>query len=200
MIPLSTRFKQMNMTENWKKIEGYDYYEISDTGTIRSLEKQVYRSRFPTGRYIKKARILKAGLNTHGYPQIALTGNNGKRNWFQIHRLVATCFMTNTENKKTIKHKNGIKTDNRVENLEWMSQRENLLHSFRVLGRKPSKTGLGKTGAKNVKSKPVLCITNGKVYEGLSEAGRELNININNISAVCKGKRSHTCGYQFKYA
>lgn len=74
------------------------------------------------------------------YRQVELSNNNIKVTKI-VHRLVAQTFIPNTENKCTVNHKNGIKTDNRAENLEWMTQGENALHSFIMLGRINKKGG-----------------------------------------------------------
>jgi hypothetical protein len=82
----------------------------------------------------KKFRKLQVG--TRGYLQITLTNDEGKLVCHFVHRLVANSFIAPVENKNIINHKNGIKTDNRVENLEWCTQKENILHAW--------KTGLAK--------------------------------------------------------
>ena len=78
----------------------------------------------------KRNHFMNPFLN-QGYPQILLTKNKKVR-CFRVHRLVASCFLAPIENKIIVNHKNGIKTDNRVENLEWCTVAENVQHSYKT--------------------------------------------------------------------
>ena len=101
--------------EIWKDIEGYEgLYKISNLGRVKSLN---YNN---TG----KERILKLGGNRGNYPQVEL-GKNGERRTCLVHRLVAEAFIPNPDNKPCVDHINTIKTDNRVENLRWVTRKEN---------------------------------------------------------------------------
>lgn len=107
-------------TETWKPIAGYEnYYEVSNTGFIRS---------------IKRSKLLQQAANHRGYFRVALS-KDGVSKQVTVHRVVAEIFIPNPENKPTINHKNGIKTDNRVENLEWATYSENMIHSCNVIKR-----------------------------------------------------------------
>lgn len=103
--------------EIWKPIaEGY---EISNLGNVRS-------SKWSNAPY-----ILSQGKHRGGYLEVRLT-INGKRTYFTVHRLVATAFIPNPGKKPQINHINGIKTDNRVENLEWVTNSENQRHAYKT--------------------------------------------------------------------
>lgn len=106
--------------EVWKDIKGFEKYEISNLGRVRRLYKQGYKYRKP--------------VSQNGYNHVTLS-KNGAWSKFQIHRLVAELFIPNPKNKPCVNHKNGIKTDNKVENLEWCTHSENEQHSYDVLGK-----------------------------------------------------------------
>lgn len=100
--------------EVWKQIA--PGYEVSTLGRVRSCWNGV-------------TRILSPNLTGHGYLNVSIN-INGKSFFRRVHRLVAQAFISNPEGKREINHINGIKTDNRVENLEWCTRSENMLHAF----------------------------------------------------------------------
>ena len=99
-----------------KEINGYkNLYWIDENGIIIN----------------RHGRKLKTHLNTHGYPVVGLSKNNSKK-IFSIHRLIAEAFIPNPENKPHINHKDGIKTNHNINNLEWCTPSENMLHAFKI--------------------------------------------------------------------
>lgn len=170
------------------RIKDFPNYYVTDSGDVYSRA---------SGR-IKK---LKQDKLKSGYLMVSLC-NNGKIKKHLVHRLVAQTFIPNPENKKEINHKNGIKTDNKVDNLEWSTRSENVLHTYYVLHRKPSKAFLGRVGKLHPNAKLVLQIKDGKViaeFYGCREAERETGICAENICACCNGKHKKIGGYQWKY-
>ena len=105
------------MEEQWKPIEGYEGYQISNFGRVKSFKRH------------QRGEILKPSLGKIGYLYINLRKNNETKH-FYIHRLVAQAFVPNSFNKPCINHLNGIKTDNRIENLEWVTYGQNLTHAY----------------------------------------------------------------------
>ncbi len=97
-----------------------------------------------TGNHNGELRKLKSGMNNGGYLHVVLTINKKRYNKY-VHRLIAQAFIPNPENKPCVNHINGIKTDNRVENLEWATQLENHIHA--------SNMGLKAKGSANGNSK-----------------------------------------------
>lgn len=167
------------------KIKNFPEYYVTDDGCVYSIK---------SGRFKK----LKPG-NKNGYSHIILR-KDGVSYDKDIHRLVGEMFIQNPENKEEINHINGIKNDNRVENLEWVSRSENQKHSHKVLGHKSST--YGKTGKDCCCSKKVLQIKNNVVvnsFFGTNEAERITGIDHRHISDCCLGKRKTTGGYQWQY-
>jgi hypothetical protein len=120
-------------TEIWKPINGYNgYYEVSNLGRVRSVTRKIERTS-PNDITKKRlftytGKLVPFWLTKRGYCRCTICINGiGKK--YLVHRLVANAFIPNNENKAQVNHINCIKTDNRVENLEWVSNYENYLHS-----------------------------------------------------------------------
>lgn len=139
---------------------------------------------------IRRMGLLKRCKHSLGYEQVYLSNllNNGGK-WYKLHRLVAMQFIPNPDNLTDVNHKNGDKSDNRVENLEWMSHSDNVKHSYSVLGRTHDAT---KT------YKKVRC-SNGKTYDSLKSASIDTGCKIPNISACLNGKIKHTKKLVFSF-
>lgn len=114
------------MEEVWKSIEGFEgLYEISSLGRVKSLPKELpYRF----GVRVTSERIMKPNKNECGYRIVGLMKDK-KRHMHKVHRLVAMAFIPNTENKRCVNHKDGNKENNSVENLEWVTHKENMKHA-----------------------------------------------------------------------
>jgi len=98
------------------KVAGYDKYVIYEDGSVYNT---------------KRNKQIKPQLMKNGYVQIKLSKNN-RRKLYYLHRLLAESFIDNTENKPQVNHKNGIKNDNRLCNLEWATQSENMQHAHKM--------------------------------------------------------------------
>jgi len=114
------------MTEQWKDIDGYEgLYQVSDRGRAK---------RVAGGPSTHAGRILKPIKHPNGYLTVTLY-RGGKSKQMLVHRLVAIAFLGDPPPGCEVNHKNGDKTDNRTENLEWVTASENMKHAYRVLGK-----------------------------------------------------------------
>lgn len=177
--------------EVWKDVTGFEgYYQVSNRGQVRSIARNVEYGAW--GHQSLEGKLLKPGINKLGYLRVVLFANH-KQETVAVHRLVAKEFIPNPDGKRTVNHKNGIKTDNRVENLEWATYGENHKHAYI-------------SGIRNPPSEhPVLQLSkDGEViteYKSIQEAERTTGIAGPNICACCKGKRYKTAGgfiWQYK--
>lgn len=180
--------------EYWIKLNEFPDYEISNLGNVKSISRNTTTNagHIGTKHYTKrlKERILTPVLQNTGYCQYTLTKDKVLYR-FLAHRLVALAFIPNLENKPCVNHINGIKNDNRVENLEWVTPSENILHAFKNGLMHSQKYYTNKFGKDHCRSK-LLRVTSfdgdliGEYY-GTSEASRELKIPQGKISQYCRG-------------
>ena len=117
--------------EEWRQVVGYEgYYEVSSLGNLRSVDRYV---KYPKGgQMLRKGKPMRQNKNKYGYVDVRL-GKLGVEKAHLIHRLVASTFLDNPESKPEVNHKNGIKSDNRLENIEWATKSENRLHAYKEL-------------------------------------------------------------------
>lgn len=162
------------MEEIWMPIKRYEHYEVSNKGNIKSL-KRIITDRLNREFKIEET-IRKQYLHKNGYMTVVLcTAEKDKT--FSVHRLIAEAFLPNPENKQTVNHKNGIKTDNNVSNLEWMTYKENQQHAYDKLGKK------GPSFRKCYQYDKKDNLLN--IFESLSQAARKTNINVGSIQKCC---------------
>jgi hypothetical protein len=147
------------MTE-WKKIKQFPLYEASENGEIKTFN---WKNK-------GKEAIMKPANDACGYLRTMLKNEEGKFCTIKVHRIIAQTFIPNPENKPQVNHKNGIRSDNRVINLEWCTASENIKHSFNFLNR-DRKYG-EKNPAAKISEKDVIEIRKNYVYGKKSKQGK----------------------------
>lgn len=124
--------------EYWWPIEGFENsYWVSNTGKIKSRERYFFSTHRSGKQFINTVpeRIIRTTYDRKGYEKCTLKYKNEQKFMF-VHRAIAKAFIPNPDNKPHINHKNGNPSDNRIENLEWCTQAENVHHAIHVLGRR----------------------------------------------------------------
>lgn len=173
------------MRETWKSVSGFDGYEISDRGRVRSFRRN-------NG----QGRILKTETSDRGYKQVSLY-KDGKQHQKSIHRLVAEAFIDNPEEKETVNHKDCDKTNNCVSNLEWMSKSENVRHAYDNGLNENVKRRLGEGRSKT--HPPVRVIETGKIYQSQRALARDLGLIEQCVSRCLRKWSGSSGGYHFEY-
>jgi hypothetical protein len=175
-----------------KQIKNFPNYSVTEKGEVYSH---------------KSNKVLKGYVDKQtGYHRVTLL-NQGVQATKLVHRLIAEAFILNPESKNTVNHINGIKTDNRAENLEWCTQKENIAHSFKaglsVISKGKNHYMYGKKGVLHHRSKKVYQFDISgqliKVWDSLMDIERGTDYSIGHISNCCKGKRNHSNGFLWSY-
>lgn len=177
-----------------KNINGYEgLYIIDSLGNVVSLPKQ------NGSRFLNEYKVLKTKVNRTGYVEVTLS-KNGTMKTYLLHRLLAIHFLDNPNNYPCVNHKNGIKTDNRLENLEWCTMSQNTKHAYKnnISGFKDiANAGIEKM---NYYSQYIHIIlvdkeNNELCFSSTKEAGKFLNTSADNLSRAIK-KQQRCCGYK----
>ena len=172
------------MKEEWKDIKGYEgLYQVSNLGNIKRLESIVETGNIKYSRKTKYyEHLLKPSNHSAGYKVVKLH----KRDKY-VHRLVAEAFIENPKNKPFVNHIDGNKTNNNVNNLEWCTQKQNVIHAFN--------NDLIKTRKMvyQLDKKNNLIRTWNSVSEAINAT------KIKHISSACTGRRKTAGGYIWRY-
>lgn len=179
------------MKEIWKDIKGYEgKYMVSNLGRVLSLPRKSKRGKSQTS--VKGGIICPSlvGRKNNAYLSVTLRNGSSPKS-FKVHRLVITAFVCNKEKKEQINHINGIKTDNRLENLEWCTRSENIQHAYKM--------GLINIEKRknNNKTKKVLDTSSGKIFNSIKEAAEFLNIKHRTLHAWILGSRTNKSNMKY---
>ena len=179
------------MKEVWKDVRGYKgFYQVSNLGRVRSLDRVVSHKKNGTARH--KGRMLRPALNSREYLTLSLH-KGGEMKTAKVHRLVLKAFVPRVKGKSYCNHKDGDKGNNRVENLEWCTGSENVLHAFRVGLRK-------KSPLSGTPPKPVKCVKTRRRFKSMNDAARKLGISVKEVWSSAHENRTVYGKYKFKEA
>jgi hypothetical protein len=164
-----------------KVIPGFSNYSISIGGVV-------YSNRRPGS----KGGALKPYINANGYHTVNLYNDNGNVKNVRVHRLMAQAFIQNPDNKPQVNHINGVKTDNRLENLEWASAKENTIHAFEHELAKPN-------GSKRILAENVLTGSL-KVFRSCSDASKVFGLGKDAVAAWVSGRKNKVMMPEWRFS
>lgn len=173
--------------EVWRPVVGYeDYYEVSNLGRLRTVGHIIEYSD-GRRRHVRGGRMISYGKpRPNGYYIKCLQRGNTKK-YVTIHRLVATAFIPNPMGLEQINHINGNKIDNRVENLEWITREDNMLHAVYTLGK-----------VTGVPAKKIICVETGEIFDSRNSAMKAKGCDVRNLSKVIDKNDRTLGGYHWR--
>ncbi len=174
------------MERTWSKIDGFYNYSVSNDGLIRNDKRN----------QVKAQRVNKDGYS------VTDIYRDGERFTYRVHRIVANEFLDNPENKEEVNHIDGDKTNNNVDNLEWVTKSENMKHAYDT-GLCLHHASYGMLGKKNPNGGrhgiPIMVVETGEVFESIADCAEALGISDRRICDVLKGHSRSYRGYTFTY-
>lgn len=182
--------------EIWRPIINYmGFYEVSNLGNVRSIERIVTDKNGVN--YHHKGKTLSQNFDHKGYKRVQVQGK-----WLPVHRLVATAFIPNPDNKPQVNHKDTNKINNNDWNLEWVTNQENHNHKMEN-GLNDKATKALRVYTKSIQQEVRQYTLKGEFiaeHESLNSAARSVGTNPSNISYSCKGHRKTCKGFIWKFA
>lgn len=174
--------------EIWKDIEEYKgKYQASNIGNIKNMITN---------------KVLKQYIGSNGYYRIGLYKDK-KTKVFEVHRLITKTFIDNVENKKEVNHIDGNKLNNNINNLEWVTHKENINHAWKTKLFEPVREASRRYGKDNPAAKRVVQYDlKGNIikrYDCIVEAVRETNISKTNIGKCCNYRQKTAGGYIWRF-
>ena len=190
------------MKEIWKDIKGYGgLYQISNLGNVKKIKNKKYNISKKEVEEKEINKYISIGKHKLGYKNVKLTDKNGIRKNLFLHRIIAEAFVENPNNFNIINHKDGDKSNNNINNLEWTTQKDNVNHAWKnglcenvrkvcaINGKRKSKKIIQKN-----KNGEVI-----KVWNSTMDIERELGIIHNNITFCCKHYNRTAGGFIWEY-
>ena len=165
----------MSEVETFVEIEGFEKYEVSNLGRVRN---------------IKSGIVLKPWITKDGYLRHHLYGHNNKKKNLFLHKIIATAFIENLEEKSQVNHIDENKLNNDLSNLEWCTAKENSIHGTRI-----------KRIAEKHFKKVIQLDLNDNVlneFESMVQAEQETGVFASSISICCNGKSKSAGGYKWR--
>lgn len=184
--------------EIWKDVVGYEgVCKVSNLGRVKSLDVEVECKNSHTR--VSKGIVRATPIDKDGYLKVCIN-TKGKSITKTVHRIVLEAFVPNINNKPQVNHINGIKHDNRIENLEWSTRSENMKHAYKNGLLKPYTQRIGAIHPHN--KQVIQYDLNGNYiceFNSIKEASISCGANRSHISAVCLNKRKTAFKYKWKY-
>lgn len=183
--------------EEWRDIEGLEgYYQVSNTGSVRSLDREVVASIYGTkkilkGKMMKLTSSVEKSREQFGSYLVVNLRKEGKNKVWLVHQLVAKAFLDNPNNYPVVNHIDGNKHNNNVENLEWCTYRDNNIHALKNGLRKPRGNAIVQL---SMEDRSIIA-----EFISVSEASRVTGIGRSSISHCVNGRIERAGGFYWEY-
>jgi hypothetical protein len=189
--------------EIWKDVPSLNgRYQVSNLGVVKSVPYTQFNP-LTNGLSNHKGKLLTPHFDKDGYAKVVTSVNCKIKNYY-LHRLIAQTFIPNPENKPIVNHKDGNKTNNRIDNLEWATHKENVIHAWSIGLMENNRdavrmSGRLKTGSNNYMSKKIINISTGVIYDTIKLAAIDNKINYSTLKCFLNTNNHHTNKTNLRY-